>query len=195
MPNKYTLLQLPYSFDAFEPHIDAKTMEIHYTKHHQAYLDNFVKVISRYPKLDGKPVQEILQDLNTLQVDEADRTLIRNHGGGYANHNMYWSAMGPEKNIDSDLVKGIESSFQSLQAFKEQFTKAAMSHFGSGWTWLVKDENGKLEICTTTNQDSPLSMGHTPILALDLWEHAYYLKYQNKRAEYIENWWNIVKIV
>jgi Fe-Mn family superoxide dismutase len=191
----YTLPELTYSFDALEPHIDAKTMEVHYTKHHQAYLDNFVKVIAKYSNLDGKPIEELLRNLNMLEVDEADRKMIKNHGGGYANHNIYWAIMGPEKKIDAELTKNIEKTFSSMGAFKEQFNKTAMAHFGSGWTWLVKDNDGKLEICTTINQDSPLSMGHTPILALDLWEHAYYLKYQNRKAEYIENWWNIVKIV
>ncbi|MBT3949074.1 superoxide dismutase [Candidatus Parcubacteria bacterium] len=192
---EHTLYKLPYSFDALEPYIDAATMEIHYTKHHQAYLDNFKKVVEKYPELQDKSAENILQNLKSLNVDEADRKALQNHGGGFVNHNIYWSIMGPEKEIDETLVNDIEKTFDSLDSFKELFNLTATKQFGSGWAWLVRDENQELKVYSLPNQDSPLTLRHTPILALDVWEHAYYLKYQNKRAEYIENWWNVVKII
>lgn len=193
--DQFNLPPLPYSYDALEPHLDAKTLEIHYTKHHQAYRDNFVKVLEKYPKLLEKTPEDILRELNTLQVEDADRTKIKNHGGGFVNHNLFWSVMGPTKDEDYNLKMEIEQAFGSIEEFKKLFNQAAIGHFGSGWAWLVRDEQGKLEICTLPNQDSPLTFGHTPILTLDVWEHAYYLKYQNKRAEYVENWWRVVKII
>ncbi|MFA6426918.1 MAG: superoxide dismutase [Candidatus Magasanikbacteria bacterium] len=191
----FELPKLTYSFDALEPFIDAQTMEVHYSKHHQTYLDNFKKVLDKYPNLQDQTAEDLLKNLNSLKVEETDRKQIRNHGGGFVNHNIYWSIMGPEKKIDQELLKDIEKTFGSLDIFKEQFNKAALGLFGSGWAWLVRDEENNLEICALPNQDSPLTMGHTPILGLDVWEHAYYLKYQNKRADYINAWWNVVKII
>ncbi|PLX28944.1 superoxide dismutase [Candidatus Parcubacteria bacterium] len=192
---EHTLYKLPYSFDALEPHIDAQTMEIHYTKHHQAYLDNFKKVVEKNPNLKDLSAEDILRDLKKLDVSEEDRKALQNHGGGFVNHNLYWSVMGPEKQIDETLVSDIEKTFGSLDSFKELFNLTATKQFGSGWAWLVRDKNQDLKVYSLPNQDSPLSLGHEPILAIDVWEHAYYLKYQNKRVEYIENWWNVVKIV
>ncbi len=192
---KHELYQLPYDFAALEPHIDAKTMEIHYTKHHQTYLDKFLDVIKKYPGLEEKSAEEILGSLQNLEVEEADRTMLRNHGGGLVNHNLYWSIMGPSKNEDTILKQEIETEFGSVDSFKEQFSALATKHFGSGWAWLVRDENGKLKTYSLPNQDSPYMQGHTPIIGLDVWEHAYYLKYQNKRPDYIKAWWEVVTIV
>ncbi len=192
---KHELYHLPYDFNALEPHIDARTMEIHYTKHHQTYLDKFLDVIKKYPELEEKSAEEILGSLQNLAVEEADRTMLRNHGGGLVNHNLYWSIMGPQKNEDANLTKEIETEFGSLDSFKEQFSALATKHFGSGWAWLVRDENGKLKTYSLPNQDSPYMQGHTPIIGLDVWEHAYYLKYQNKRPDYIKAWWEVVTIV
>lgn len=191
----HKLIELPYAFDALEPHIDAKTMEIHYTKHHQAYCDNFNKVLENYPELQEMSAEDILRDLNNLNISDEDRKKIRNHGGGYLNHNIYWSNMGPEKQIDEKLLEEINSTFGSIEAFKEEFDNTSKTHFGSGWAWLVRDENNKLKIYSLPNQDSPYTLGHTPILALDVWEHAYYLNYQNRRADYVEAWWNVVTLI
>lgn len=191
----YALPQLSYSYDALEPYLDAKTMEIHHGKHHQTYTDKFNAVISKYPDLDGKPVEEILRDLNKLQVDEKDRTAIKNHGGGFSNHNIYWNCMSPKKEVDKELLERINATFGSLEDFKKLFTEAALSHFGSGWTWLCYDENKGLKVYSLPNQDSPFTLSHTPIFCIDVWEHAYYLKYQNRRAEFIENWWNVLKVL
>lgn len=191
----YTLPKLPYGYDALEPYIDAQTMEIHHTKHHQAYIDKLNVVIEKYPELVNLPLAELLQNLNTLKVDEADRSAIRNHGGGHANHSFFWQLMGPEKQIDESLQKEIIRTFDSLEIFKEKFTLSALTRFGSGWAWLVRNSEGKLEIYSTTNQDSPYMQGHTPLIGVDVWEHAYYLKYQNRRPEYITNWWNVLKLL
>ncbi|MCL5666929.1 MAG: superoxide dismutase [Patescibacteria group bacterium] len=192
---KHTLPKLPYSFNALEPYIDAKTMEVHYTKHHQAYLDKFNAVLEKYPHLQDRPAEDILANLKNLAVDEADRNTIRNHGGGYVNHNLYWSIMAPQKEIDQRLVEQINGEFGSVDEFKKKFTEEATKHFGSGWTWLVRKPDGKLAVYSLLNQDSPLTQGDTPIMAIDLWEHAYYLKYQNRRADYINAWWNVLKLV
>ncbi len=191
----FSLPKLNYSFDALEPHLDKTTMEIHYLKHHQAYCDNFNKTLEKYPELQKISAEEILKNLNALKVDETDRTKIKNHGGGYLNHNFYWQIMSPEKQIDSALKAELEKTFGSTEEFKKQFSETAKTHFASGWTWLARDENNELKIYSLPNQDSPLSLGHTPVLCLDLWEHAYYLKYQNRRADFIEAWWNVVKII
>ena len=191
----YTLPKLPYAYDALEPYIDAQTMEIHHTKHHQAYIDKLNLVIEKYSELANLPLAELLQNLNSLKVDEADRSAIRNHGGGHANHSFFWQLMGPEKQIDESLQKEIIRTFDSLEMFKEKFTQSALTRFGSGWAWLVRNSEGKLEIYSTTNQDSPYLQGHTPLIGLDVWEHAYYLKYQNRRPEYITNWWNVLKLL
>ncbi len=192
---KHELYQLPYDFSALEPHIDAKTMEIHYTKHHQTYLDKFLDVIKKYPGLEEKSAEEILGSLQNLEVEEVDRTMLRNHGGGLVNHNLYWSIMGPSKNEDTILKQEIETEFGSVDSFKEQFSALATKHFGSGWAWLVRDENGKLKTYSLPNQDSPYMQGHTPVIGLDVWEHAYYLKYQNKRPDYIKAWWEVVIVL
>src|SRR5574340_224760 len=179
---KFTLPPLPYDYDALEPYIDARTMEIHYTKHHQAYLDKFNAVLEKYPGLPKQQAEDMLKNLNSLPVSEADKTAVRNNGGGYVNHNFFWQMMAPKKEIDQKLAGEINSAFGSVDEFKKKFTEAAVGRFGSGWAWLVRDPNGSLEVCSTPNQDSPLTTGHTPIIALDVWEHAYYLKYQKRRA-------------
>ena len=192
---KFDLAPLPYAYEALEPYIDAATMRVHHDKHHQAYRDNFVKILESYPDLTQKTPEQILAELNTLPVSEPDRIKIKNQGGGFVNHNFFWSVMGPEKKIDEKLVEEIKTNFESVEKFKELFTQTAVGHFGAGWAWLVRNQEGKLQIYSLPNQDSPLTLGHTPILVLDVWEHAYYLKYQNRRAEYISAWWNVVKII
>jgi superoxide dismutase, Fe-Mn family len=192
---KFELPKLDYAYDALEPHIDAKTMEIHHTKHHQAYLDKFNAVLEKNPQLKYDSAEEILMNLNSLEVSDDDRKALRNHGGGFVNHNFFWKLMSQEKQVDGSLAEEIKKAFGSVEDFKTKFSSAAAGHFASGWVWLVRDETKKLKIYSLQNQDSPLIIGHQPILCNDLWEHAYYLKYQNKRAEYIENWWNVVKLL
>lgn len=192
---KYTLPPLSYPYDALEPHIDAKTMEIHHTKHHQAYLDKLNAALEKHPALAEKPVEDLLRELSTLSIDEKDKAMIRNHGGGYLNHNLFFEIMGPEKETDSDLADEIKKQFGSLADFKEKFSEIAKSHFGSGFAWLVRNGEGKLEMYSLPNQDSPYLKNHTPIIGLDVWEHAYYLKYQNRRPDYVASWWNAVKIL
>ncbi len=188
----YVLPPLPYAFDALEPHIDARTMEIHHGKHHQAYITNVNAALEAHPDLLKKPVEELVAGLNGLP--EAVRTAVRNNGGGHANHSLFWTIMGPGKGGEPGgaLGKAIAASFGDFAAFKDTFAKAAMGRFGSGWAWLVSDKSGKLQVVSTANQDSPLTDGATPILALDVWEHAYYLNYQNRRADYVAAWWNVV---
>jgi Fe-Mn family superoxide dismutase len=192
----YELPKLPYPYDALEPHIDAKTMEIHYTKHHQAYIDNVNKAI-KGTDLEKKTVEDLIGDLNA--VPENIRTVVRNNGGGHANHSFFWKIMGPNAGGEpkGKLADDIKSTFGSFNDFKEKFAAAGAGRFGSGWAWLVVN-NGKLEICSTANQDNPL-MGKAiagcegkPVLGLDVWEHSYYLKYQNRRPDYIKAWWNVV---
>ncbi len=187
----FELPKLAYAYDALEPYIDARTMEIHHTKHHQAYITNLNGAIEKAPELAGKSLVALLGDLNA--VPEAVRTVVRNHGGGTFNHNLFWEVMGPKAGgaPKGELAKAIDASFNSLDAFKEEFTKAANGRFGSGWAWLVKKGSG-LAVVSTANQDSPLSDGLTPILGIDVWEHAYYLNYQNRRADYVTAWWNVV---
>lgn len=192
---KFELPKLNYAYDALEPYIDAKTMEIHYSKHHQAYVDKLNAVLEKYPELQGRPVEELLMDLANLKVDEADRTAIKNHGGGHANHSLFWKMMDPANRKDETLIVEITATFGSVDDFKKQFTDIATKQFGSGWAWLARDEQNKLQIYSTSNQDSPYSKGHVPVICLDVWEHAYYLKYQNRRPEYIENWWQVIKLV
>jgi len=185
----FELPKLPYSYDALEPHIDAKTMEIHHTKHHQAYTDNLNKALEGVDT-NNASIEEILSEIDMNNMP------LRNNAGGYYNHKLFWELLSPEKSEMSDsLKKAINQSFESFENFKEAFSKAATGRFGSGWAWLCKKEDGSLEIVSTGNQDSPLMPGidgGTPILGLDVWEHAYYLKYQNRRAEYVENFWNII---
>ncbi|HLD31593.1 MAG TPA: superoxide dismutase [Patescibacteria group bacterium] len=190
----FTLPPLPFSPSDLEPHFDQETTNLHYHKHHQAYCDNFNKVLASYPEITNKTAEEILQDLAILPVNENDRTKIKNFGGGFLNHNLFWTFLNPHKPIDQNLKAEIEKTFGSFADFRQQFTNLALSHFGSGWIWLVRNENQKLGLYSLPNQDSPLTLNHKPILNLDVWEHAYYLKYQNRRAEYIEAWWNLVRI-
>jgi Fe-Mn family superoxide dismutase len=191
----HMLPKLSYSFDALEPSIDAKTMEIHYTKHHQTYIDKLNAVVNKYPAISDTPVSELLETLSSLPVDEKDRTAIRNSGGGHANHTFFWSILGPKKNIDTTLMKRISESYGSVDEFKKQFTESSIAHFGSGWTWLVENKDKNLAIYSTPNQDSPITNGDMPLITIDLWEHAYYLKYQNRRADYIANWWNVLTLL
>ena len=187
----FELPKLPYSVDALEPYIDAQTMTIHHTKHHQTYITNLNAAIEKHPELAGKSLEDLLSDLNA--VPEDIRTAVRNHGGGTWNHNMFWEIMAPKTSgtPSADLMKSLEGSFGSFDSFKAEFEKAANGRFGSGWAWLVRKGDG-LAIVSTANQDNPLSEGLSPILGIDVWEHAYYLKYQNRRAEYVSNWWNVV---
>jgi Fe-Mn family superoxide dismutase len=187
----FTLPKLPYAYDALEPHIDARTMEIHHTKHHQTYVNNLNAAIEKAPELQGKSLDELMKGVNT--VPESVRTAVRNNGGGHWNHTMFWEIMGPGKGGEPSgkLGDAIKSAFGDLAKFKEQFAAAATGRFGSGWAWLISD-GGKLSITSTPNQDNPLMEGKKAILGLDVWEHAYYLKYQNKRPDYIAAWWNVV---
>ncbi|MBI2607250.1 MAG: superoxide dismutase [Candidatus Doudnabacteria bacterium] len=191
----HTLPQLPYAYNALEPYIDAQTMEIHHTKHHQAYVDKLNAALEKYPDLADKPLEELLKTLASLNIDETDKKAIQNHGGGHSNHSLFWQIMGPKKQVDEQLVSEIETAFGSIDEFKKQFTDTASKVFGSGWAWLARDEQGKLHLHGLPNQDSPYLHGHTPIIGLDVWEHAYYLKYKNRRPEYIENWWKVLKLI
>ncbi len=194
----YELPKLPYPNDALEPHIDAKTMEIHHDKHHQAYITNVNKAIEGKPELEGKSIEELISNLSA--VPEDIRTAVRNNGGGHANHSFFWQIMGPNGGGEPSgkLADDIKSTFGSFDAFKEKLADAGVKRFGSGWAWLIKSKSGKLEIVSTANQDSPL-MGQaiagcegTPVLGVDVWEHAYYLNYQNRRPDYLKAWWNTV---
>lgn len=188
----YELTPLPYPYDALEPHIDTRTMEIHHTKHHAAYITNVNKALEGHPALAGQPIEKVLRDIQS--VPESIRQTVINHGGGHANHNLFWKIMAPHKGGQPKgrLGDEIKKVFGGFDAMKEQFTTAAMSRFGSGWAWLGLDKSGKLHVGSTANQDSPLLHGHTPLLGLDVWEHAYYLKYQSRRADYVTAWWNVV---
>ena len=186
---KHSLPALPYGYDALEPFFDAKTMEIHHTKHHQTYVDKLNAALEGHENLQKLSVEELLKDLNA--VPENIRTAVRNHGGGHANHSFWWPILRKEVNYGGDIATAINSKFGGYDEFKEKFSTAATLLFGSGWTWLVLS-NGELEIMTTANQDSPLSQGKTPILGIDVWEHAYYLKYQNRRPDYIAAYFNVI---
>lgn len=186
----FELPKLPYAYDALEPYIDAKTMEIHHSKHHRAYTDKFNAALEKHPEFFEKEAEEIISDLGS--VPEDIRQMVRNHGGGYVNHNFFWKILAKSKKLDEKLKEAIEKEFDSIDEFKKKFEGAAVGQFGSGWAWLVVNKNGKLEIMKTSNQDSPLTLGMKPILVIDVWEHAYYLKYQNKRADYVSAFWNVV---
>jgi Fe-Mn family superoxide dismutase len=188
----YTLPPLPYAYDALEPYIDARTMEIHYTKHHQAYIDNLNKALQKHPALFEKTLDELLQNLAELPEDI--RAAVRNNGGGHFNHSLFWTMMSPHKNNSprDKVAHAIQKTFGSVDRFKQDFTAAAKERFGSGWAWLALDTQGKLIVTSSANQDTPISEDQAPILGLDVWEHAYYLKYQNKRVDYIESWWHVV---
>lgn len=191
----YQLPKLNYSDDALEPYIDAKTMEIHHTKHHQAYITNLNTVLDKYPQYKDKKVKEMLSDFTTIQMDDKDKTFFKNNAGGTMNHTLFWEIMGPKKEVDESLSNEIKQEFGSVEEFKKIFAEVATKHFGSGWAWLARDGSGNLQVYSLPNQDSPYLTNHTPIIGLDVWEHAYYLKYQNRRPEYIENWWNVLKLI
>ncbi len=188
----HELPPLPYASNALEPYIDAQTMEIHHGKHHQAYINNLNAALDKHPELKNKSVQELLKDFNS--VPEDIRTAVRNNGGGHANHSLFWPVMGANAGgqPSGELGQAINSAFGSFDSFKEKFSAAAKGQFGSGWSWLVVKSDGSLAAYGLPNQDSPLMQGDTPILGLDVWEHAYYLKYQNRRPDYVEAWWNVV---
>ncbi len=187
----YELPKLLYDYSALEPHIDARTMEIHHTKHHQTYVNNLNAAIEKHPEQGERSLTDMLKDLNS--VPEDIRGAVRNSGGGHANHSLFWEIMCPGGGEPSgDLLEAINSSLGSLDAFKEEFAKAAATRFGSGWAWLSLEGSGKLVVSSTPNQDNPVSEGLKPILGLDVWEHAYYLNYQNRRPDYIAAWWNVV---
>ena len=187
----FTLPPLPYDFAALEPHIDAKTMEIHHGKHHQTYVNNLNAAIEKAPDLAKKSLDDLMRSVNT--VPESVRTAVRNNGGGHWNHSMFWQIMGPKAGGEpgGNLGNAIRSAFGDFAKFREQFSAAGVGRFGSGWAWLI-NSGGKLSISSTPNQDNPLMEGQRAIMGLDVWEHAYYLKYQNKRADYLAAWWNVV---
>jgi Fe-Mn family superoxide dismutase len=187
----HQLSPLPYDFSALEPHIDTQTMQIHHGKHHQAYVTNLNAALEKHPNLQGKGAEDLVRDLGS--VPEDIRTAVRNNGGGHVNHTMFWKMMAPNAGgaPTGAVADAIKASFGGFDAFKEQFAKAGVGRFGSGWAWLI-DSNGKLSIESTANQDNPISEGKKAILGLDVWEHAYYLKYQNRRPDYINAWWNVV---
>jgi superoxide dismutase, Fe-Mn family len=187
----YSLPPLPYPTDALEPHIDKMTMEIHHGKHHNAYVTNLNAALEKHPELAGKSVEDLIRGINT--VPEDIRTAVRNNGGGHANHSMFWQIMAPHAGGQPTgaIADALKSSFGSFDTFKEQFAKAAAGRFGSGWAWVI-NQGGKLTIESTPNQDSPLMDGKKPVFGIDVWEHAYYLKYQNRRPDYVAAWWNVV---
>ena len=188
----YTLPDLPYAHNALEPHIDEQTMQIHHGKHHQAYITNVNTALEGLDDLAALSVEDLLRNID--QVPEDKRQAVINNGGGHANHSLFWTIMGPNGGgtPTPEVAAAIESAYGSLEAAKEEFTTAATTRFGSGWAWVVVDETGSIQIYSTANQDSPIMQGHTPILGLDVWEHAYYLKYQNLRPAYIEAWTNVI---
>jgi Fe-Mn family superoxide dismutase len=190
----YELPPLPYPSNALEPHIDAKTMEIHHDKHHQAYITNANKALEGHPDLAAKSVNELLADLN--KVPESIRTVLRNNAGGHSNHTFFWKIIGPNAGgtPKGKLAEAINSTFGGFDQFKEELQKAAIGRFGSGWAWLVVNKEGKLQITSTANQDTPISDGLKPVIGVDVWEHAYYLLYQNRRPDYLKAWWNVVNL-
>ncbi|MCS7200543.1 MAG: superoxide dismutase [Patescibacteria group bacterium] len=191
MKYPYTLPSLNYSYDALEPYIDSMTMEIHHTKHHQTYINNLNLALEKYPRFQNMTIEELLSNLDQLPDDI--KTTIRNNGGGHFNHQLFWQIMSPQSTSPDDkLILALEENFGSFENFKHLFSETALKHFGSGWAWLILTPEKKLEVYSLPNQDSPLMRGDFPIMGLDVWEHAYYLKYQNRRADYIQAWWNIV---
>jgi Fe-Mn family superoxide dismutase len=189
---EFTLPPLPYDPGALEPHIDRQTMEIHHGKHHAAYVNNLNAALKEHPNLQSKRIEELLRDLNS--VPEAIRTAVRNNGGGHANHTMFWEIMAPggSKEPRGALADAIRSAFGDVASLQEKVNDAGAKRFGSGWSWLIVDAGGKLQVVSTPNQDTPLMEGHNPVLGVDVWEHAYYLKYQNRRPDYLKAWWNVV---
>jgi len=186
---KHELPKLGYTYDALEPFIDAKTMEIHHTKHHQAYIDKLNAALDKHENLQKKDVNDLLKDLN--KIPEDIRTAVRNHGGGHSNHSFFWKLMKKNVKFSGEIVKAIEKTFSSYEEFKKKFTEAALGRFGSGWAWLVLNK-GKLEIMSTANQDSPLSEGKVPVLGLDMWEHSFYIKHNANKAAYLEDFFHVI---
>lgn len=187
----FELPELPYDYNALEPHIDAKTMEIHHSKHHQAYVTKLNEALAKYPELQEKSLHELLTSLDSLPEDI--RTAVQNNGGGHLNHSMFWELLSAEETEPSaELLNAINAEFGSLDELKAQFTQAALTRFGSGWAWLSLDPSNKLVIHSTANQDNPIMQGFTPLFGLDVWEHAYYLNYQNRRPDYVDAFWNII---
>ncbi len=188
----FELPPLPYDYSALEPNIDAQTMQIHHDKHHAAYVNNLNAALEGHSDLQGKSIEEILRNIN--DVPESIRTAVRNNGGGHANHTLFWEIMGPNGGGEPTgaLASAIQKAFGDFNSFKAKMIDAGAKRFGSGWSWLVKDKNGNLQVISTPNQDSPLMDGMAPLLGIDVWEHAYYLKYQNRRPDYLNAWWNTV---
>lgn len=191
----HQLIKLNYDYTALEPYLDAATMEIHHSKHHQTYVDKLNQALEKFPELQTLNIEELLTKIKSLNLNPQDQQALINFGGGVANHNFFWQILDPHNQPNEQLQQEITTTFGSLDFFKEKFTQAALSHFGSGWAWLVKDQEQKLQIYSTSNQDSPLLLGHTPLLTIDVWEHAYYLKFQNRRAEFITNYWSALKLI
>jgi superoxide dismutase, Fe-Mn family len=189
---RFSLPDLPYAYDALEPHIDARTMEIHHTKHHQTYVNNLNAALEKAPDVRSDDIDQLLRNFDT--IPEEIRTAVRNNGGGHANHSLFWRIMGPDGGGEPGGAVGeaIRSAFGDFGSFREKFANAAKGRFGSGWAWLVVGDGRQVQVTDTANQDSPLMSGQTPILGLDVWEHAYYLHYQNRRPDYIDAWWNVV---
>lgn len=187
----HELPKLPYEYDALEPYFDEETMKIHHTKHHQGYVNKLNSALQNYPDLADKPVEDLLKNFNSLQVPEDVKLAIKNHGGGHANHSFWWPMLKKDTQPMGEILDAINKTFGSIDSFKEAFKKSALSLFGSGWTWLVVD-NGELKIVKTPNQDSPLLQGKIPVLGIDMWEHAYYLKYQNRKADYLDAFFKII---
>lgn len=192
---KHNLPPLPYPYNALEPYLDARTMELHHAKHHQTYVDKLNAALDKHPELFDTSLEELLRKTETAPEDI--RAAVRNHGGGHFNHSLFWQLMKPPQQggggvAQGKIAEGIHKTFGDFQKFKEQFTAVAVGVFGSGWAWLVQNSAGALSIVTTPNQDSPITAGQRPLLGVDVWEHAYYLKYQNRRPEYVEAWWNII---
>lgn len=188
----HSLPKLPYAYDALEPHIDALTMEVHHARHHQAYVNNLNAALEKHPEWMDKPIESLIRKLG--EVPDDIRTAVRNNGGGHLNHTFFWESMGPagSRVPVGTLAEAIDKAFGGFDAFKEKFALAATTRFGSGWAWLVKNPDGSLEVLSTANQDNPLTDGKQPVLGLDVWEHAYYLKHMNKRPDYVAAWWHVV---
>ncbi|MES1021963.1 superoxide dismutase [Gloeocapsa sp. BRSZ] len=188
----FELSALPYNYDALEPYIDAQTMQLHHDMHHQAYVNNLNAAVEKHAQLQSKSLEDLVRELNSIPDDV--RTAVRNNGGGHVNHTMFWEIMGPNSGGEPTGAVGeaIQDTFGDFETFKQRFNDAGTKQFGSGWVWLVRSPDGKLEVMSTPNQDSPITQGYFPIMGNDVWEHAYYLKYQNRRAEYLKQWWNVV---
>ena len=192
---QYFIPALPYDYKALEPYIDEATMHYHHDKHHQAYVDKLNAVVAKHAVLQKGKLEDLMKNLDSLDIPESDKKAFRNNGGGHLNHTLYFEVMGPQKQIDETLLSRIKQTFGSLETMQEEFNNNALTQFGSGWSWLVDGTGGNLTTDSTANQDSPFLQGHKPIIGLDVWEHAYYLKYQNKRGDYIKAWWRVLKFL